>query len=197
MIEQRDSADEKRALRASMQAWRETVTPAQRAETAEALAWEGIGFVRPVRPDAVVSGFASLANELDCMPLLGRLAGEGLRLALPRVEGKGKPLVFRAWAPGDEMDAGVWGIAEPKLSRAALEPDILLVPLLAVDRAGWRLGYGGGFYDRTLAGLRARKPVIAIGLAYDAQVVDAVPHLDYDEPLDWVLTPSGAMRCGR
>jgi 5-formyltetrahydrofolate cyclo-ligase len=197
MIEQRDIADEKRALRAAMVAWRESVTLAQRAETAEALAWEGIGFVRPIRPDAVVSGFASLANELDCMPLLGRLAGEGLRLALPRVDGKGKPLVFRAWAPGDEMDAGVWGIAEPKVSRAALEPDILLVPLLAVDKAGWRLGYGGGFYDRSLADLRARKPVIAIGLAYDAQVVDAVPHLDYDEPLDWVLTPSGAMRCGR
>ena len=66
-----------------------------------------------------------------------------------------------------------------------------------VDRCGWRLGYGGGFYDRTLQGLRSRKPILAIGLAYDEQVVDAVPHLDYDEPLDWVLTPAGAIRCGR
>ncbi len=74
---------------------------------------------------------------------------------------------------------------------------MVLVPLLAVDREGWRLGYGGGFYDRTLQGLRARKPIIAIGLAYEEQVVDAVPHLDYDEPLDWVLTPAGAVRCGR
>lgn len=197
MIENPDISAEKRALRASMIAWRDTVPPAQRTETAEALAWEGIGFVRPLSPGSVVSGFASLANELDCMPLLNRLAREGLRLALPRVEGKGKPLVFRAWSPGDEMDAGVWGIAEPKITREALAPDILLVPLLAVDRAGWRLGYGGGFYDRTLAALRAAKPIIAIGLAYDAQVVDAVPHLDYDEPLDWVLTPSGALRCGR
>jgi 5-formyltetrahydrofolate cyclo-ligase len=76
-----------------------------------------------------------------------------------------------------------------------LEPDILLVPLLAFDGRGRRLGYGGGFYDRTLAGLRARKPIAAVGLAYDEQRIDEVPHLDYDEMLDWVLTPSGPMRC--
>ncbi|MDX2205203.1 MAG: 5-formyltetrahydrofolate cyclo-ligase [Hyphomicrobiaceae bacterium] len=187
---------DKKALRARMLAWRGTVPEAERIQTATALAWEGIGFVRPVRPGAVVSGFASLPGELDCMPLLHRLAGDGVRLALPRVEGKGKPLSFRAWAPGDATQPGVWGIAEPGPDRAVLEPDILLVPLLAVDRAGWRLGYGGGFYDRSLAALRRLKPIIAIGLAYDAQVVDAVPHLDYDEPLDWVLTPSGALRCG-
>jgi 5-formyltetrahydrofolate cyclo-ligase len=190
-------AAEKKALRARMIAWRDGVSAEERAQTAEGLAWEGIGFVRPLRDGAVVSGFASLPNELDCMPLLARLAGEGLRLALPRVEGKGKPLAFHEWASGDTMDAGVWGIAEPKADRSSLEPDILLVPLLAVDRAGWRLGYGGGFYDRTLARLRSAKPIIAIGLAYDAQIVDDVPHLDYDEPLDWVLTPSGALRCGR
>ena len=68
------------------------------------------------------------------------------------MQGKGKPLLFRAWAPGDAMDSGVWGIAEPKADKPALEPDILLVPLLAFDRRGWRLGYGGGFYDRTLRG---------------------------------------------
>jgi 5-formyltetrahydrofolate cyclo-ligase len=191
------SAQEKTALRARMVAWRKTVTPAQRAETAQALAWTGLAFARPFVPGAIVSGFASLADELDCMPLMHRMAGEGLGLALPLVTGKGKPLTFRAWTPGDEMDAGVWGIAQPKADKPVVEPDILLVPLLAVDRGGWRLGYGGGFYDRTLQGLRAHKPVLAIGLAYEDQVVDAVPHLDYDEPLDWVLTPSGALRCGR
>lgn len=190
-------AAEKKALRARMIAWREELSADDRAETAKALAWSGLAFARPFRAGTTVSGFASLADELDCMPLLHRLAEEKLALALPLVTGKGKPLTFRAWAPGDEMDAGVWGIAQPKADKAVVEPDILLVPLLAVDRAGWRLGYGGGFYDRTLAGLRSRKPVLAIGLAYDEQVVDAVPHLDYDEPLDWVLTPGGAMRCGR
>ena len=76
-----------------------------------------------------------------------------------------------------------------------VEPDILLVPLLAFDAQGRRLGYGGGFYDRTLAGLRARKRIVAVGLAYDEQQIDEVPHLDYDQRLDWVLTPSGPMRC--
>lgn len=190
-------AERKRTLRASMMAWRDTVSAEQRAETATALAWAGLTFARPFARDAVISGFASLANELDCMPLMQRLGREGARLALPLVVHKGAPLAFRAWSPGDAMDAGVWGIAQPKADKPLLRPDILLVPLLAVDREGWRLGYGGGFYDRTIAGLRMEKPVLAIGLAYDEQVVDAVPHLDYDEPLDWVLTPSGAHRCGR
>jgi 5-formyltetrahydrofolate cyclo-ligase len=86
-------------------------------------------------------------------------------------------------------------MAAPKANKAVLEPDILLVPLLAFDAAGWRLGYGGGFYDRTLKGLRARKSVVAIGIAFDEQQVDAVPHLDYDERIDWVLTPSGPILC--
>lgn len=188
---------EKKALRARMIAWRDTVDAQRRLETAAALAWEGLSFARPFSAGLVVSGFASLPNELDCIPLLTRLGREGLSLALPLVVGKGQPLTFRSWAPGDAMDAGVWDIPQPKPDKAVVEPDILLVPLLAVDAAGWRLGYGGGFYDRTLAGLRARKPVLAVGLAYQEQVVDAVPHLDYDEPLDWVLTPSGALRCGR
>jgi 5-formyltetrahydrofolate cyclo-ligase len=89
----------------------------------------------------------------------------------------------------------VWDIPQPKADKPELEPEILLVPLLAFDAQGRRLGYGGGFYDRTLAGLRARKAIVAVGLAYDEQKVDAVPHLDYDQRLDWVLTPSGPMRC--
>ena len=113
------------------------------------------------------------------------------------MQGKGKPLIFRAWTPGDAMDQGVWGIAEPKPDKPELEPDVLLVPLLAFDRAGWRMGYGGGFYDRTLRGLACAQAVIAVGLAYDEQNIDAVPHLDYDERLDWVLTPSGPIRCAR
>jgi 5-formyltetrahydrofolate cyclo-ligase len=94
------------------------------------------------------------------------------------------------------MDRGVWGIPEPRADKAVLVPDILIVPLLAFDRAGWRLGYGGGYYDRTLRDLRARKVVTAVGLAHEEQEVDAVPHLDYDQRLDWVLRPSGALFCG-
>jgi 5-formyltetrahydrofolate cyclo-ligase len=88
-----------------------------------------------------------------------------------------------------------WGISEPLPDKPVLEPDVVLVPLLAFDTQGFRLGYGGGFYDRTLARLRAIKPVVAVGIAYDELKVDAVPHRSYDERLDWVLTPSGPQRC--
>ena len=136
-----------------------------------------------------------MPEEFRAWPLLRRLHGEGHALAMPVMQGKGQPLVFRAWAPGDAMDKAVWGIAEPKADKPVLEPDIVLVPLLAFDAAGWRLGYGGGYYDRTLRGLRARKTILAVGIAYDESQVDAVPHLDYDERLDWVLRPSGPLKC--
>jgi 5-formyltetrahydrofolate cyclo-ligase len=180
-----------------MKAWRAGLTSTQMASAADALTRHALGFLPPLQPHAVVSAFAPMADELRVWPLLRRLSGDGVRLALPVMQGKGQPLIFRAWTPGDAMDSGVWGIAEPKADKPALDPDILLMPLLAFDRQGWRLGYGGGFYDRTLQGLRARKAVVAVGLGYDEQEVDAVPRLDYDQRLDWVLTPSGAFRCPR
>lgn len=186
---------EKRALRGRLKNWRAGLSTTQMASAATALADHALGFLPPLQPDAVVSGFAPLADELRIWPLLRRLSGDGVRLALPVVQGKGLPLVFRTWTPGDAMDSGVWGIAEPKADKPAVDPDVLLMPLLAFDRQGWRLGYGGGFYDRTLQGLRARKKVIAVGLGYDEQEVDAVPRLDYDQRLDWVLTPSGPRQC--
>lgn len=168
---------------------------ARHGDTAGArLAEHGLGFLAP-QPGAIVSGFSAIRDEIDPMPLLTRLAGEGHQITLPVMQGKGKPLIFRAWAPGDEMGKVQWGIAEPLPDKPALDPDIVLVPLLAFDGDGYRLGYGGGFYDRSLEGLRAKKPVVAVGIAYDELRIDAVPHLDYDERLDWVLTPSGPMRC--
>jgi 5-formyltetrahydrofolate cyclo-ligase len=160
------------------------------------VAKQGLQFLDAPR-GSVVSAFAPMPDEFRVWPLLRRLHADGYRLALPVMQGKGNPLIFRAWTPGDAMDSGVWGIAEPKADKPTLDPDILLVPLLAFDTAGRRLGYGGGFYDRTLRGLRGRKPIVAVGLAFDEQRVDAVPHLDYDERLDWVLTPSGPIRCGK
>ncbi len=180
-----------------MKAWRSGLSAAQMAEAGEALAQHGLAFLPSLAPTSVVSGFASMPDELRVWPLLRRLHRDGRRLCLPVMQGKAKPLIFRAWTPGDAMDQGVWGIAEPKPDKPELEPDVLLVPLLAFDATGRRLGYGGGFYDRTLQGLRARKAVTAVGLAYDEQNIDAVPHLDYDERLDWVLTPSGPIRCAR
>jgi 5-formyltetrahydrofolate cyclo-ligase len=186
---------EKRALRWRIKTWRAGLGAGAIAQAAEAVAAHGLAFLGPSRKGTAVSGFSSLPDEFRAWPLLRRLHTEGHALAMPVMQGKSLPLLFRAWAPGDAMDKAVWGIAEPKADKPALEPDIVLVPLLAFDAAGRRLGYGGGYYDRTLRGLRARKSIVAVGLAYDEQQVDAVPHLDYDERLDWVLRPSGPLRC--
>jgi 5-formyltetrahydrofolate cyclo-ligase len=195
MTETPDIVAAKRDLRARIKAWRADLGADALAQGADAVAKIGLEFLPSLAGTAAVSGFASMPDEFRAWPLLRRLHRAGYRLALPVMQGKGKPLIFRAWAPGDAMDSGVWGIAEPKADKPALEPDVLLVPLLAFDTAGRRLGYGGGFYDRTLRLLRSRKPVTAVGIAFEAQQVDAVPHLDYDERLDWVLTPSRAIRC--
>jgi len=190
-----DILQAKKALRAQIKAWRSALDARSMALAADAVARHGLEFLSLQRRDVVVSGFSPLADEFRAWPLLRRLHGEGRALAMPVMQGKGQPLIFRAWSPGDAMDKAVWGIAEPKPDKAQVEPDILLVPLLAFDAAGWRLGYGGGYYDRTLRALRARKTIIAVGLGYDESQVDAVPHLDYDERLDWVLRPSGPIRC--
>jgi 5-formyltetrahydrofolate cyclo-ligase len=160
---------------------------------AQRIAARGLSFAAP-RPGAIVSAFAAIGEEIDPAPLLLRLRAEGFRIGLPVMQGKSRPLIFRAWDADDPMAERMWGIREPLPSAPEVEPDIVLTPLLAFDRMGYRLGYGAGFFDRTLVAMRERKPIVAIGLAYDEQEVDAVPHLDYDQRLDWVLTPSGPLR---
>jgi 5-formyltetrahydrofolate cyclo-ligase len=104
------------------------------------------------------------------------------------VAGKGKPLIMRAWSFGEPLDSGVWGIREPKPEAPEVAPDILIVPLLAFDRTGNRIGYGAGYYDMTIGKLRAMKPTVAIGIAFAAQQIDAVPVTPRDARLDLVLT---------
>ena len=182
------------ALRATMKARRAAIPAIRRAEGSASLTGLGLTWL-PAPVGACVSGFLSIGDELDTAPLLAALHTAGHRLCLPVMQGRGKPLLFRAWAPGDAMATAIWGIQEPRPEQPEIVPDILLVPLLAVDFEGFRLGYGGGFYDRTIRTLRQKNRIVTIGLAFDEQVVDAVPHLDYDEPLDWLLTPSGPRRC--
>ncbi len=186
--------EEKRAERTRALARRASAHARHGADAGQRLAGHGLSFLN-LKSGMVVSGFSAIRDEIDPAGLLARLAEEGHRLALPVIEGKGRPLLFRAWAPGDAMGTAQWGIAEPLPDQPEVYPDVVLVPLLAFDAQGYRLGYGGGFYDRTLARLRTRKPVIAVGIGYDELRIDAVPHLDYDQRLDWVLTPSGPLRC--
>ena len=181
-------------LRAEAKARRGALTPHERAVAAAAVARHGLGFMQQ-KPPLVVSGFLAIGDEIDPAPLLAGLRGEGWQAALPVMVGKSAPLAFRAWTPGAPLVARMWGIQEPGPEAPRLEPDVLLVPLLAFDRIGHRLGYGGGYYDRTLRDLRARRAIVAVGLAFGIQEVDAVPHLDYDERLDWVLTPDGPICC--
>ncbi len=142
---------------------------------------------------ASLSGFYPYQAEINVLPLLARLASEGWQTALPVVMAKGAPLTFRAWAPGEPTGRGIWDIHIPLETAPELQPDVLLVPMLAFDRRGYRLGYGGGFYDRTLAELRKLKPVTAIGVAYAEQELAEVPVSEFDEPLDWILTERGVI----
>ncbi|MGH6815945.1 MAG: 5-formyltetrahydrofolate cyclo-ligase [Hyphomicrobiaceae bacterium] len=162
-----------------------------RADTA--LAAYGLDFLPAAvwASPPIVSGFLPIGDEIDPMPLMRRLAMQGRCLCLPVLQGKGKTLLFRAWRPGDPLAERLWGIREPLPEQPIRAPDILLVPLLAFDAQGYRLGYGGGYYDRTLRALRAQKRIVAVGVSFDEQRLFTVPHLDYDERLDWVLTPSG------
>ena len=135
-----------------------------------------------------VSGYLAMGDEMDVLPALESLVSAGWRCCLPVVTGKSQPLIFRAWSPGAALEDGVFGTRHPAAGADEVSPDLLLVPLLAFDRSGYRLGWGGGFYDRTLAGLRAVGTPVAVGAGFAAQEVDAVPHAGYDARLDWVIT---------
>ena len=136
----------------------------------------------------IVSGFSPLKTEINPLPLMRKLAAAGASLALPVVAGRGKPLIMRAYAFGQPLNEGVWGIREPKQDAPEVDPDILIVPLAAFDRRGNRIGYGAGYYDMTINRLRSIKPVVAVGIAYAAQEVAEVPITARDERLDLVLT---------
>lgn len=143
-----------------------------------------------------ISGYWPMEGEMDPRVLMAELAARGHALGLPVVQGRGKPLLFRAWRRGDALVPGSLGIPAPRPEAAPLVPGLLLVPLLAFDREGFRLGHGAGYYDMTLAGLRAAGPVLAVGIAYAGQEVARVPREAHDQPLDWVVTEGEAIRIG-
>lgn len=187
-------SDDKAAARAAAKARRAVAHALESAAAGAALAAADLAALAPRWP-CTVSAFLPIGDEIDTLPLIAKTIAAGCTVGLPVIERKAAPLVFRRWAPGEPLAEKAWGIREPLPAAPIVEPDLLLVPLLAFDADGFRLGYGGGFYDRTLARLRAMKPVVAVGIGYDAQRVDAVPRDRYDEPLDWVLTPTGPLRC--
>jgi 5-formyltetrahydrofolate cyclo-ligase len=178
--------DQKTAVRTEALALRDALPAEARAAAAQAIAARP--FPIAVLRGAIVSGFMPLKSEINPLPILRHLADAGARLALPCIAGRGKPLIMRAYAFGDEFARGQWGIREPLPSAAEVDPDILIVPLAAFDKTGNRIGYGAGYYDMTINALRAKKTITTIGIAFAAQQFPAVPATERDERLDLVLT---------
>ena len=145
----------------------------------------------PPPPGAVVAGFWPMGQEIDIRPLLHALHDRGHPIALPVTPKRGQPLAFRRWRPGDALARGPVGTSQPRPDAEALTPGYLLVPLLAFDRRGHRLGYGAGYYDRTLASL---PDATAVGVAYACQELDEVPAGPDDVALSAIATEAGLIR---
>lgn len=141
---------------------------------------------------AVLSGYMPMRSEIDPLPAMAAHRGV---VGVPVIPGPAMPLKFREWSPGCVLVAGEFGAPIPA-EGAWVEPAVLIVPMLAFDARGYRLGYGGGFYDRTLELLRAKRPTLAVGFAYAAQEVDEVPIDAFDQQLDAVVTEEGVREFG-
>ena len=148
----------------------------------------------PIAPNAVVSAYCAMGDEADPAPAIAELRRRGHRIVLPRVAGRNRPLDFHLVEPDAKLVRGGFGLSEPSSDWPKLAPDVLIVPLLAFDPDGYRVGYGAGYYDRTLRELRIQKAITAAGYAFAVQEFAAVPHLEHDERLDWIVTENGARK---
>lgn len=183
---------EKDDLRREARRHRDRIDPAsEKADDAARLFFETI----PVKSGQIVSAYWPNGREFPTFDLLAGLMEQGISCALPVMQGKDRVLSFALWRDGEPLIAGPFGILQPAATESTpwVEPDILIVPLLAFDRRGHRLGSGMGYYDSTLEALRARKPVLAVGLAWAQQAVwFNLPTEPHDQPLDYVITPMQA-----
>jgi 5-formyltetrahydrofolate cyclo-ligase len=151
----------------------------------------------PVPSGATVSAYVAIGDEADPAALLHALRARGHAIVLPRVAGRGKPLDFHRYDAGQSLVRGGFGLSEPARDWPLMPPDVLVVPLLAFDASGYRIGYGAGFYDRTLAKLRGTRDVLAVGFAFADQEFETVPHDENDQRLDWIVTEIGARKFER
>lgn len=138
----------------------------------------------------VIAGYVAIGDELDPSASLRALEDSGASIVLPVAGGASEVLAFKAWRTGDALEKGRMSTYQPNAKADVLEPDVLLVPLVAFDRYGYRLGFGGGYYDRTLPELRGKKNIVAYGIGFDGQEVDEIPRDALDARLDGIITPS-------
>lgn len=182
-------------LRRSALSARNSLPDERKTEAAHAVAAR-VNQIPGLRAGQTIAGYWPLGSEIDCRPALTAIGASGCRLVLPVAGHRGDRLLFRVWEPGKKLESGPFGTSHPPASAIVLEPDILLVPLLAFDRQGNRLGYGAAYYDRTLAALRPSRPVTAWGFAFDEQEVAEVPAEPTDQKLDGVITDRRLLRFG-
>ena len=181
----------KEKLRAEALARRREISAAARKSASARIAANFTARFQP-RPGSVVAGYWPLPDEADIRALMSALADGGCEIALPVVLGPGEPLEFRKYVAGDDLRDAAFGTKVPAPGQPVLRPDIVIVPMLAFDAQGYRLGFGKGYYDRTLARLRAPgagvAAPLAVGVAFDSGRLDAVPHDRFDQRLDWIVT---------
>ncbi|MEJ1158112.1 5-formyltetrahydrofolate cyclo-ligase [Prosthecomicrobium sp. N25] len=182
-------------LRAGALARRGAIADAEKTAAAEriAAAIEGL----PLPAGALVSGFLPIRGEVDPRPALERLAARHHPLCLPVVLEDRTTMVFRAWKPGDALVPSSFGLSVPVPEAPVVEPSVMLVPLAAFDRRGYRIGYGKGHYDRAIERLAGRGPLLEIGIAFACQEIEHVPAEPHDRPMQVVVTEEGAIPCRR
>lgn len=194
-----DIKQRKRQLRVEAEAHRQSLKPLSPEAGAQvaALLLQKVRVQEPAAwaPGAVISSYFQRGSEMDMDALNQALVDAGYDLALPVVLGRGHPLAFRRYRPGDALVKGVLDVMEPLPSAPILVPRVLLLPLLAFDRRGNRLGYGGGYYDRTVALLRREAAIQAIGIAFAGQECADIPVGGTDAKLDWIVTEREALLC--
>lgn len=191
-----DLIEAKRAMRAAAMRAREAAFQAVGERAPAAVRDHFLAAFKPAKKKPVAAYWA-LRTELNVEPLLAALAARGNICALPAVARGRGALEFRRWRPGDRLVSGVMNIQEPAPDAEIVEPELFIVPLLAFDATGHRLGYGGGYYDRALAAARAVRKIVAIGVAFSGQELPMVPHGPSDERLDGIVTELGARKFGR
>jgi len=190
--QEESAAQRRKALRARLLAGREALSGDERAELSARIAGR-LGALLGDVGGKTIAVYWPMRGEPDLSAWMATAAAGGARFALPVVVAAGEPLEFRAWAPGDRVEPGRWGIPEP-VDGAAVRPDVVIVPLVGFDRAGCRIGYGGGYYDRTLAALAPRPRTIGVGYAWaEVESIEPQPH---DVPLDGIVTEAEVIISG-
>ena len=179
---------EKDALRATLRTRRRAVHATGHLAAATALSDRFFDYFGDTLAGKTVAAYWPMKDEIDVRPVLDGLSAHAATSALPVMAGNDQPMSFRRWAPGDRLVSAAFGVSEPDPGQPEVDPDIVIVPLLGFDAAGNRIGYGGGYYDRTLAALRERRDLQAVGVAYDQQQCEKIPTDAGDMALDVLIT---------